>query len=174
MAYTLKLHSSPTGPKEIDALTGARRDQFLAAAKGEMEGAKCKVPSDYFKYLAKETDGDVDSQFVELWTVMKEGKDKPLYDLWLFPAAENGAVFETGTAKSAGVEIIQGTFEALSGTKKAEKLAEELQDSFDDRAAESDEDEDDDDDDDNADEDEDEDDDDDDDEDEDEDEDKED
>jgi len=155
MAYTLKLHSSPTGPKEIDALTGARRDQFLAAAKGEMEGAKCKVPSDYFKYIAKETDGDVDSQFVELWTVMKEGKDKPLYDLWLFPAAENGAVFETGTAKSAGVEIIQGTFEAPSGTKKAEKLAEELQDSFDDRAADADEDEDEDDD--NADEDEDED-----------------
>jgi hypothetical protein len=169
MAYTLKLHSSPTGPKEIDALTGARRDQFLAAAKGEMEGTKCKVPSDYFKYLAKETDGEVDKLSVELWTVMKEGKDKPIYDLWLFPTSENGAVFETGTAKSAGVEIMEGTFEAPSGTKKAEKLAEELQDSYDDRATDDDEDEDDDGDD-NADEDDDEDDDDEDDEDDDEDE----
>jgi hypothetical protein len=168
MAYTLKLHSSPTGPKEIDALTGARRDQFLAAAKGEMEGAKCKVPSDYFKYLAKEEGGDVDAQSVELWTVMKEGKDKPLFDLWYFPTGENGKLFETGSAKPAGVEIIDGTFEAPAGGKKAEKLAEELQDPFDDRATE-DEDEDDDGDD-NADDDDDEDDDDDDDDDEDEDE----
>ncbi len=151
MAYTLKLHSSPTGPKEIDALTGARRDQFLAVAKGEMDGAKCKVPSDYFKHVAKETDGDVDTQYVELWTVMKEGKDKPLYDLWLFPEGENGKVFETGTAKSAGIDIIEGSFEAPSGTKRLEKLAEELQDSFDDRAV--DEDDEDDDGDDNADED---------------------
>jgi hypothetical protein len=138
MAYSLKLHSSPTGPKEIDALTGARRDQFLAAAKGEMEGAPCKVPSDYFKYLAKESDEKPDTQHAELWTVTKEGKDKVLYDLWYFPSADNGKLFEAGSAKSAGVEIMDGTFEAPDGGKKAEKLAEELQDPFDDRETEAD------------------------------------
>ena len=112
MAYTLKLHSSPKGKEEIDALTGARRDQFIAAAKGDMEGAPCKVPSDYFKYLAKENDGEVADQYAELWTAVKEGKDKPLYDLWYFPAAENGLVFEAGTARKAGVEIGDGSFEA--------------------------------------------------------------
>ena len=166
MAYTLKLHSSPKGKEEIDALTGARRDQFIAAAKGDMEGAPCKVPSDYFKYLAKENDGEVADQYAELWTAVKEGKDKPLYDLWYFPAAENGLVFEAGTARKAGVEIVDGSFEAADGGKKAEKLAEELQDSFDDRDVEGEDDDEDDDDD--EDEDEDDDDDDDDDEDEDE------
>jgi len=140
MAYTLKLHSSPKGTEEIDALTGARRDQFISAAKGEMEGAPCKVPSDYFKHMAEELDEDAEDQSVELWTIMKEGKDKPLFDLWYFPSADNGAVFEAGTAKSTGVEIIQGTFEAPDGGKKAEKLAEELQDPFDDRELEEDED----------------------------------
>jgi hypothetical protein len=144
MAYTLKLHSSPKGKEEIDALTGARRDQFIAAAKGEMEGATCKVPSDYFKYLAKENDGEIADQYAELWIAVKEGKDKPLYDLWYFPEGENGLVFEAGTARKAGVEIVDGSFEASDSSKKAEKLAEELQDSFDDRdVAGDDEDEDD-------------------------------
>jgi hypothetical protein len=143
MAYTLKLHSSPKGKEEIDALTGARRDQFIAAAKAEMEGAPCKVPSDYFKYLAKENDSQVADQYAELWTAVKEGKDKPLYELWYFPETENGLVFEAGTARKAGVEIVDGSFEAAdSASKKAEKLAEELQDSFDDRDVEGDDDED--------------------------------
>lgn len=168
MAYTLKLHSSPKG-KEVDALTGARRDQFIAAAKAEMEGAALKVPSDFFKYLAKENDGELADQYAELWTVVKEGKDKPLYELWYFPEGENGLVFEANTARKAGVEIVDGSFEASDSSKKAEKLAEELQDSFDDRDVEGD-DEDEDEDDEDEDEDEDDDDDDDDDEDEDEDE----
>jgi hypothetical protein len=82
MAYTLKLHSSPKGTVEIDALTGARRDQFIAAAKSEMAGAPCKKPSDYFKHMAEELDEDVEDQYAELWTVTKEGKDKALFDLW--------------------------------------------------------------------------------------------
>jgi hypothetical protein len=169
MAFSFKLSASPKGPDEIDALTGPRREQFLAAAKGEMEGKACKKPSDYFRYMAKELEEEEDEQTAELWTVTKEGKDKAIFDLWYFPSADNGKVFEAGTTKSAGVEIIQGEFEAPAGGKKAEKLAEELQDPFDDRDTEEDEDDDDDDDDDD-DEDEDEDDDDDDDDDDDEDE----
>ena len=102
MAFQFKLHSSPKGPKEIDALTGARRDQFLAAAKGEMDGKAVKKPSDYFKHLAESLGESPEEQSVELWTITKEGKDKALFELWYFPSADNGAVFEAGTAKSAG------------------------------------------------------------------------
>ena len=111
-SYTFKLHSSPKGPEEIDALTGARRDQFLSAAKGEMEGAPCKKPSDYFKHMAAELDEEVADQYAELWTIAKEGKDKAVFELWYFPSSENGKVFEAGTMKSVGVEIIEGSFES--------------------------------------------------------------
>jgi len=73
------------------------------------------------------------------------GEGQGAFELWYFPSADNGAVFRSGTAKSAGVEIIQGDFEAPDGGKKAEKLAEELQDPFDDRETDDDEDDDDDD-----------------------------
>jgi hypothetical protein len=142
MSYTFTLAASPKGTAEIDALTGARRDQFIAAAKSEMEGKPCKKPSDYFRYMAEELDEEAEDQTAELWTITKEGKDKALYELWYFPSADSGAVFEAGKVKSAGVEIIDGTFEAQGAGKKTEKLAEELQDPFDDRETEpSDEDE---------------------------------
>src|SRR4051812_48972035 len=99
MAYTFKLHASPRGTEELDALTGARRDQFIAAAKGEMEGAPCKKPSDYCRHVAEELGEEADDQYAELWTITKEGKDKPLFELWYFPPADNGAVFEAGTPK---------------------------------------------------------------------------
>jgi hypothetical protein len=146
MAFSFRLHSSPKGPDEIDALAGARRDQFLNAAKREM-GKGCKKPSDYFRHMAAELDEDAEEQYVELWTITKEGKDKPVFDLWYFPSAESGAVYDAGTLKSAGVEIIKGEFEAPQGGKRPEKLAEELQDPWDDRETEEDEDEDEDDDD---------------------------
>ena len=147
-SYSFKLHSSPKGPEEIDALTGARRDQFLSAAKAEMEGAPCKKPSDYFKHMAAELDEEATDQYAELWTIAKEGKDKALFELWYFPSAENGLLFEAGTAKKVGVEIMEGSFEASEGgSKKAEKLAEDLQDPFDDRETDADADEDEDDDD---------------------------
>jgi len=143
MSYQFTLVVSPKGSAAIDALTGVRRDQFLTAAKKEFDG-DFKKPSDYFKSLADEQDEEADDQYVELWAVNKEGKDKAVYELWYFPASENGAVFNAGTAKSAGIEMMEGTFEAPDGGAKQEALAEALQDPFDDRETEGDDDDDDD------------------------------
>ena len=163
MSYQFTLVASPKGTEDIDALTGVRRDQFLTAAKKEFDG-DYKAPSDYFKNLAEELDEEADDQYVELWAITKEGKDKAVYEMWYFPASDNGAIFGAGTAKTVGVEMIQGTFEAPDGGSKQEALAEALQDPFEDRETEDDDDDkddddadDDDDDDDDEDEDEDED-----------------
>jgi hypothetical protein len=144
MSYQFTLVASPKGTEDIDALTGVRRDQFLTAAKKEFDG-DCKAPSDYFKNLAAELNEEADDQYVELWAITKEGKEKAVYEMWYFPVSENGAIFGAGTAKAAGVEMLEGIFEARDGGAKQEALAEALQDPFDDRETEDDDDEEDDD-----------------------------
>jgi hypothetical protein len=147
MNYEFTLEAAPTGPEELDALKGTRREQFMVAAQDEL-GGSYKVPSDYFRELAEDLDEEPDTQRVELWSITEEGEDEALFEMWYFPSADNGAVFKAGSAKPTGVQLIQGEFDAPEGGKEAKKLADALQEPFDERVDDEDEEDDDDDDDD--------------------------
>jgi hypothetical protein len=100
--------------------------QFLAAAKSYL-GTGFRTPGAFFVALGKDLEEPADEIEVVRWRIArKDQPKKPLYEMWTF-LVDNGAVFEIGSAKPAGVHAVQGLFEPTDRVAEHRQLAEDLQ-----------------------------------------------
>jgi len=110
----------------IQALDASSQRQFLAAAK--LYGGKAfATPRAFFAWEAKEQETTIDGVDAIRWKIARAPAKKAVFDMWVF-LVDNGAVFEVGSTRTAGLGMYQGRFKPLDRKRTdLESLSRELQ-----------------------------------------------
>ena len=96
------------GPEEIDALTGARRDSSLPPQRARWRALRARCPATTSSTSPRRPTDELDDAVRRALDGREGGEGQaPLRPLVLSAGRER-LVFEAGTAKSAGVEIVDG------------------------------------------------------------------
>lgn len=102
--------------KQLEAFKGERKKQLLVALE------KFNAAKTIAAFYKKEAEDGDDAEPPQLWTITHKGE--PKYEMWVF-LVDNGTVFELGSSKLTGVEMMQGGF--LAKKPKQKVLAAALQ-----------------------------------------------